>query len=571
MSFGDAFAALIRLLALAPRRQTMLVLAFMLLAALTEGVGIMLLVPLIQIASGSATQLPGGEGQAWLASLSGLPMAAILAIFILLVLARALILYWQQIRAARLIHHVVDHLRDQCFEAVIHAEWRWLTRQQAAMFNSQIITNVARIGAGLQQAVGLIAGTASALAFLAAALVLDWKLALAAIVGGGLLMLLVSGHRKRVVRLGRALGAANQALHAQVQEGVAGIRLTRIWQGEAQARRNFADSVSGLRRIQIDHQISMGRGRIVLQLGGALLLAAIVYLGLEVLAIGQAVLLPLVLVFVRLVPTLGSLQVAWHHWLHTVPAMTEAEALLADARAAAEPQPGPDQPAIALAQMLELDCVTVRYPTRDTDSLRGFSMRIPAFTTTVITGPSGAGKSTLADVLTGLISPDCGRMLIDGQPIEGSARHGWRRSVAYVQQDSFLFNGSVRDNLRRAMPDATEEAMITALQLAAADFVLALPQGLDTPVGDNGVRLSGGERQRIALARALLRKPGLLILDEATSAVDHANELAIQQAIARLNGQMTIIAITHRGFRDMAADQVIALSPPQAVQGVQSA
>lgn len=563
MHFRDAFSALLRLLGFAPRRQFILVLALMLLSALTEGIGIMLLVPLIQLAAPQTG--PSAEPMAlpWLDFLQGQSMALILALFIALVAARALLLYGQQVRTTRLIHHVVDNLRGQCFDAVIHAEWRWLTQKQAALFNSLIITNVARIGAGLQQATGLIAGVASALAFLGAALVLDWTLALAAIAGGGVLMLLVSGHRKRVVQLGQALGAANQALHGQVQEGVAGIRLTRIWQGEHQAKTDFADTVSGLRQIQINHQISTGRGRIALQVGGAVLLAAIVYLGLDVLAISQAVLLPLLLVFMRLVPTLGSLQVAWHYWLHTVPALTEAEALLADARAAAEPLAAADAPPIGLNRELRLHGVSVRYATRERASLCDFSATIPAFTTNVITGPSGAGKSTLADVLTGLITPDSGQLLIDGQAITGGARVQWRRSVAYVQQDSFLFNASVRANLRRAVPHAKEADMIAALQLAAADFVLALPQGLDTLVGDNGVRLSGGERQRIALARALLRKPGLLILDEATSAVDHDNELAIQQAIARLNGQMTIIAITHRGFRDMAADQVIQLTAPE--------
>ncbi len=563
MPFRDAFYALLRLLGFAPARQTAGVLALMLLTALTDGVGIMMLVPLIHVALPRDTPAGGPVPESWMTLLAGVPLGALLALFVMLVLARAMLLYIQQIGNSRLIHQVVDNLRVQSFDAVVHAEWRWLSQQQAAMFNSQILSNVARVGAGLQHALNLISRLASTGAFLAAALLLDWMLALAAIAGGAVLTMLVSGHRRRLVELGRALGPSNRELHAQVQEGMAGIRMTRVWQGESRTLQAFTQTVASMRKIQLDHQIMAGRGRVALQAGGALLLAVIVYVGVEGLAIQPALLLPLLLVFIRLVPALGALQGAWHNWLHSVPALLDSETLLAEARREAEPQPaGDSEGGISLERELRLSDVTVHYAARTRPSLSRFNAVFTAFTTTVITGPSGAGKSTLADVITGLIGPDSGQMLIDGRVIGSADRLRWRRSVAYVQQDSFLFNGSVRDNLLRAVPRADEHAIMAALELAAADFVHALPQGLDTLVGDNGVRLSGGERQRIALARALLRQPSLLILDEATSAVDHDNELAIQQAIARLNGAMTIVAITHRGFRDLAADQVIALTAP---------
>jgi ATP-binding cassette subfamily C protein len=161
--------------------------------------------------------------------------------------------------------------------------------------------------------------------------------------------------------------------------------------------------------------------------------------------------------------------------------------------------------------------------------------------------------------MMGLLIPQSGRILVDGLPVTRELMGPWRQSVAYVAQDTFLFHDSIRENLRWAVPDATDEAMHTALSLAAADFVWALPEGLETIAGDRGVRFSGGERQRIALARALLRQPSLLILDEATSALDGENETRILEAIRRLHGALSIVIITHRLAAVTGADVVHVL------------
>jgi ATP-binding cassette subfamily C protein len=186
---------------------------------------------------------------------------------------------------------------------------------------------------------------------------------------------------------------------------------------------------------------------------------------------------------------------------------------------------------------------------------------------TAIVGPSGAGKSTLADLMMGLLAPDEGVVLIDALPLSGKHLHAWRRSVGYVPQENFLFHDTIRTNLQWAKSDATESEMRRALESAAAlDFVTALPSGLDTVVGDRGVRLSGGERQRIALARALLRNPNLLLLDEATSSLDSENERRIQQAVERLHGDITVVVIAHRLSTVSRADQVVLLDEGKVVE-----
>jgi ATP-binding cassette, subfamily C, bacterial len=144
--------------------------------------------------------------------------------------------------------------------------------------------------------------------------------------------------------------------------------------------------------------------------------------------------------------------------------------------------------------------------------------------------------------------------------------HAWRRRIGYVNQDTFLFNDTIRENLLSVRPDAGEEVLIGALHAAAADFVLGLPDGIDTVVGDRGIRLSGGERQRIALARALVRRPAMLVLDEATSALDAENERAIQRAIDRMAGRQTILVIAHRLASVRSADVIHVMEDGRIVE-----
>jgi ATP-binding cassette, subfamily C, bacterial len=167
----------------------------------------------------------------------------------------------------------------------------------------------------------------------------------------------------------------------------------------------------------------------------------------------------------------------------------------------------------------------------------------------------------------GLIVPNEGRVLVDETPLSAERTQPWRNQIGYVPQDTFLFNDTVKANLLWARPDADDEEITQALRSAAAEeFVFGLPEGIHTVLGDRGVRLSGGERQRLALARALLRKPSLLVLDEATSALDSENERRIQDAIEKLHGRMTILVITHRLSTIRKADVIHVLEEGRLVE-----
>lgn len=212
-----------------------------------------------------------------------------------------------------------------------------------------------------------------------------------------------------------------------------------------------------------------------------------------------------------------------------------------------------------LMKEISFSGVSFTYPGR-AQTLTNLNLSIKKGQMTALVGESGSGKSTITDIVLGLQIPDSGQVLIDGLPLEEYNKNSFRQKLGYVPQDPMLFHTSVRDNLLWALESASEQDLWNALRLANAEsFVKELPLGIDTMLGDRGVRLSGGQRQRIALARALLRKPELLILDEATSALDSESERLIQQSIDEISGDTTILIVAHRLSTIAKADHVYVL------------
>jgi thiol reductant ABC exporter CydD subunit len=229
----------------------------------------------------------------------------------------------------------------------------------------------------------------------------------------------------------------------------------------------------------------------------------------------------------------------------------------------------PRPPAIAL------DRVSYRYPERDHRALDDVTFAVPAGGRLTIVGPSGAGKSTLAALLLRFLEPDEGRILVGGGDLTDVEPGAWRAAVGYVPQSPRLFHGTIADNLRLARPAATTRELNDTIRLSGADEIIAdLPGGLDTGVGEGGTRLSGGQRQRLAIARALLRDPGVLLLDEPTAHLDTTGEETIVALLDQLAGARTIVAISHRPRLALTSDLVavldgghlVELGPPAELQ-----
>jgi ATP-binding cassette subfamily C protein len=297
------------------------------------------------------------------------------------------------------------------------------------------------------------------------------------------------------------------------------------------------------------------------EIGGVIVVSVFFLVGVQILQIPVSRLLIMVFLFGSLVPMFSWMQRAWQGTLNMLPAYKAVVEMGEKFRSAEEPLVSGEVNQIELESGIEFRDVFFKYEKEDSNFvINGITLFIRARETTVILGPSGGGKSTFADLLIGLLTPDRGQILIDGKQLEGDVLHSWRKSVGYVPQESLLFHETLQENMHWAAPESSEEDIWLALRLAAAEeFVRALPDRLNTIVGDRGVRLSGGQRQRIALARALLRKPTLLLLDEATSNLDAENEQRIIRALQELRGTMTVVFISHRQSAVECADRVVVI------------
>jgi ATP-binding cassette subfamily B protein/subfamily B ATP-binding cassette protein MsbA len=211
--------------------------------------------------------------------------------------------------------------------------------------------------------------------------------------------------------------------------------------------------------------------------------------------------------------------------------------------------------------------VDFRYPNSDKYVLENLTFSIPVGHTVAVVGESGAGKSTIADLLVGLYKPTSGSIVVDGENLNVLSIKGWREKIGVVDQDVFLLNTSVIENIKFSRPDATREAVEAAAKMAHAhEFIEQLEDGYDTLVGDRGYGLSGGQQQRLSLARALLRNPDILILDEATSALDTVSERLIQKALEEMHSSRTVLVIAHRLSTIANADNIIVLERGRIVE-----
>ncbi|WP_271754477.1 ABC transporter ATP-binding protein [Cohnella sp. JJ-181] len=543
--------------------------------SMLEGIGIFLLAPMLGLiglldASSGGIPLLSAAAEPLQRLSADLRLPAVLAVFLILLLGQGLLQRLLANMSVELEQGFIRHLRLELYQGLLQSNWAFFLKRRRSDFIHSATTELPRVSFGVFMCLRLVTTLLFTLIQIGFALWLSAPLTLAVLLCG----LALAAFSRSQVRKSRAIGKDTTALMQRYVGGMTdhfnGIKDIKGNRTEQQHLSWFRALCDRLESNLVQFTRLQSASQFHYRAAASILIAAFVYIAFAVLRVQAETLVFIVLVFSRLWPKFSALQSNLEQIGQTVPAFRHLRELQQASEAAREPEPSrlAEGGTIRVAQGFELRDVYYRYDREQRSyALQGVNLRIPAHRMTAVVGRSGAGKSTLIDLLIGLVQPERGQVLVDGHPLGASEAHELRRSVSYVSQDPFLFHESVRDNLAIAAPDADEEQMWEALRFAAADaFVERLPQGLDTVLGDRGVRLSGGERQRIVLARAILRDPSVLVLDEATSALDGEREAGIQEALERLRGRMTLIVIAHRLSTIRGADQVIVLDGGRIVQ-----
>jgi ATP-binding cassette subfamily C protein len=538
---------------------------------LTQGVGLLMLIPFLQLI-GIGDSAPEGIvaiiGKIW--RFTGLPLSlpAVLVVYVGIVSLYAVIQRWSTILNSKLSHAFTRKLRDDLFRAMARVQWLRFIQIRGSDINHVMTSNLATIDSGTYGLFALISTIFVVFVHIGIAMMLSFPLTCVAIVSSGLLLLVLRPLNRRSYELGEEWRQTMAALFGVLMDHLSGMKVAKSFGAEDRHIRSFC-SLSG----NLEQQANRFAGILsstgmYYEIGGVVVVSVFFLVGVQILQIPVSRLLIMLFLFAGLVPMFSWTQRTWQGTLNMLPAYKAVLEMLEKFQEAEEPEISVHVNPIELETGVEFRNVSFKYDKEDGNFvLDKMELFIRARETTVILGPSGGGKSTFADLLIGLLTPDIGQVLIDGRPLEGSVLHSWRKSVGYVPQESLLFHETLKDNMRWASPESSEEDIWNALQMAsAADFVKALPEGLMTIVGDRGVRLSGGQRQRISLARALLRKPTLLLLDEATSNLDAKNEQRIIQAMQDLRGKMTVVFISHRKSVVECSDRVVVIEGGRALE-----
>lgn len=542
----------------------LLLVALGLLAALSEGFSISLVVPLL---AGHADHSGGLAG--WLTSLfagvSESHRILLTSLCILGGIALKNVLTYSYGLYFNWINTGIGHqLRSAIVSQTLAVSQQFLDGRDSGRLLNTLGTETWRMASALSILADMLINVCLIFIYTILLVALSWKLALVSLAFFVFVSLVIQLVTAGIRRLGREATEANGALAHRMLEIINGLRVVRLFGNEKWEQQRYDDAS---RRVRSTFFRVDGLSSLVHPLSE--LLAAVFLVFLLAHAVGSRAELAGILVFLVLLyrlqaraKILDGQRVA----LGGLAAAVEDVAAFLDRS---------DKPYLASGSLildhlepgLSFEQVSLTYESNAIPALEKVSFLIPSGRTTALVGASGAGKSTVASLVCRLYDPTGGRIIVGGKGLCELDLAAWRRRIAVVSQDVHLFDASVGENISYGKRDATQADIVAAARRAhALEFIEALPAGFDTRLGDRGLRLSGGQKQRIALARALVRDPDILILDEATNALDLASERLVQDALEAFSSGKTVLIIAHRIPTIEHADEIIVLDAGRVVE-----
>ncbi len=495
----------------------------------------------------------------------GLMAGAILLLLILKNLAS----YCNALVAGRLKRATANDLRESGLQLLLDVDVDYFIKTGIGDISNRLNNELSRAAS----IISLVARTATVIittfVFICILISLSWQLT----VVSTLLMLTVAlvnqSNVTRSKKFGKQFSEASKNYSSGILDVLYGMRLVRSSAAETQEFERVKAQI--VRREQAEFQLQAVASLIepISEVTGIMALLCIVFIGRTYLG-GQieafsGILLTYLFVLFRTLPLIGQLNGARSQLASVAPSLEISTDFLSHANKSF--MTNGSIPFSVLKTGIHFKQLSFAYPGQQKQVLKEVDLYLPRNTTLALVGASGAGKSTLADLLPRFYDPSAGEILIDGCNLCDLDFKTLRRAMGIVSQDTFLFNTSVRENIAYGSISATDDQVFNAAKRANAyEFIMQLPQGFETQIGDRGVLLSGGQRQRLAIARALVQDPQILILDEATSALDTLSERLVQEAIENLSRNRTTLVIAHRLSTVQKADQIAVMDQGRVVE-----
>lgn len=544
--------------------------------AFFNGVSTVLIVPILLELLGQDTsftqQLPGIL-QKILSLFEGVPdqyrLPAMAAGVVMLIVLKNAATYAGSLTSNGLNRKLAAKLRLEGLRLLLDVDLAYYSKTRVGDLINHLNVEVSRTTIAIRTLARLAIAVITILVFVGLLLWTSWQLTLIATVAlGGVALINQSAVRRSKV-FGAELSSYSRQYSSRIVEILSGMRLVKATANEEKEYATISKLISDREVSEYRSQLLFAGISPINEVCSIIALICVAGLGRWVMGdqiqTFSSILLTYLLVLFRMLPSIGQVNGARSQLANVGPSVSIISEFL---RREDKPfMTQGDRPYTELKDGIHFDNLTFTYPGVDKPVLQGIELFLKKGTTLALVGASGAGKSTLADLLPRFYDPDDGQIKIDGVDLKALDMRSFRRRLGIVSQDTFLFNASVRDNLIYGRPEATDPEIEDAMRRANAyDFIMALPDGLETLIGDRGVLLSGGQRQRLAISRALLQDPDILILDEATSALDTISERLVQKAIDELSRDRTTLVIAHRLSTVQNADQIAVLDQGRVME-----
>lgn len=540
-------------------------------SSVLEGFGISLLIPFMQSFNPAAAQtvqtnvLIGFLNRLFDNFSISQRLVIIPACIFVCVLLKNGLIYTNMVLQQWINTRVGHRLRSRIFRQLLSVSDHYLESHDYGKLSNLLSTETWNTSYAINHLFGLLTSTCTLLVFIVVLQLMSWQLTLMVAV----VLSFVSLCLQLVTRFGKRLAQeaveANNLLGARIWEGLSGMRVIRAFGREAYEQDRFDLASWRVRQAFLKMEILSASINPLHETLSTLVLLSILVIALLQNQSSPPVLLTFLFILYRLQPLVQQFEGARVNLLRYSCSVLEVMDFL---KLSDKPyiRSGPI-PFRQLQRGIHFQDVAFHYNPQDEPALKKITLTIPKGKTTAIIGPSGAGKSTLINLICRFYEATAGEIEVDGIPLRNLELSEWRNQIAIVSQDVYVFDASIRYNIAYGRLEATDAEIVEAAKLANADeFIRQLPESYDTRVGNRGLRLSGGQRQRIALARAIVRNPEILILDEATNALDSIAEHLIQDALNILSQNRTVIVIAHRLATIEHADQIIVLQDGRLVE-----